>query len=112
MLSYLADCARAGIEVIAYEDQASGTMAAKDGRMRFVEVTLALSGARQGLTREGPRGLLHRELRELPGPEHANRDPRLIQTGLRTCRVVCPEIPRTHSSSCGHGERRSFCNRG
>ncbi len=27
MLSYLADCARAGIEVIAYEDQASGMMA-------------------------------------------------------------------------------------
>jgi organic hydroperoxide reductase OsmC/OhrA len=41
MLSYLADCARAGIEVIAYEDHASGVMALKDGRMRFVEVTLA-----------------------------------------------------------------------
>jgi organic hydroperoxide reductase OsmC/OhrA len=41
MLSYLADCARAGIEVIAYEDQASGLMALKDGKMRFVEVTLA-----------------------------------------------------------------------
>jgi organic hydroperoxide reductase OsmC/OhrA len=41
MLSYLALCARAGIEVAAYEDEASGTMAIKDGRMRFVEVTLA-----------------------------------------------------------------------
>ena len=41
MLSYLAACARAGIEVIAYEDQASGMMAQKEGRMRFVEVTLA-----------------------------------------------------------------------
>ncbi len=40
MLSYLALCARAAIEVAAYEDQASGTMAIKDGRMRFVEVTL------------------------------------------------------------------------
>jgi organic hydroperoxide reductase OsmC/OhrA len=27
--------------VIAYEDQASGMMAVKDGRVRFVEVTLA-----------------------------------------------------------------------
>jgi organic hydroperoxide reductase OsmC/OhrA len=41
MLSYLALCARAGIEVVAYEDQASGLMAVSDGRMRFTEVTLA-----------------------------------------------------------------------
>jgi organic hydroperoxide reductase OsmC/OhrA len=41
MLSYLAECARAGIEVVSYEDQASGLMAIKDGRMRFTEVTLA-----------------------------------------------------------------------
>lgn len=41
MLSYLALCVRAGIEVAAYEDQASGIMAIKDKRMRFVEVTLA-----------------------------------------------------------------------
>ena len=41
MLSYLAECARAGIEVAAYEDQASGLMAIKDGKMRFTEVTLA-----------------------------------------------------------------------
>jgi organic hydroperoxide reductase OsmC/OhrA len=41
LLSYLAFCARAGIEVVEYEDQASGMMAIKDGKMRFVEVTLA-----------------------------------------------------------------------
>jgi organic hydroperoxide reductase OsmC/OhrA len=41
LLSYLALCARAGIEVVSYEDQASGLMAIKDGRMRFTEVTLA-----------------------------------------------------------------------
>lgn len=41
MLSYLALCARAGIEVVAYEDQASGRMTVKDGRLRFTEVTLA-----------------------------------------------------------------------
>ena len=41
MLTYLALCARAGIEVVAYEDQASGRMTVKDGRMRFTEVTLA-----------------------------------------------------------------------
>jgi organic hydroperoxide reductase OsmC/OhrA len=41
MLSYLHLCASAGIEVVAYEDQARGKMAIKDRRMRFVEVTLA-----------------------------------------------------------------------
>jgi organic hydroperoxide reductase OsmC/OhrA len=41
MLSYLALCPRAGIEVVAYEDQASGMMAIKERKMRFVEVTLA-----------------------------------------------------------------------
>jgi organic hydroperoxide reductase OsmC/OhrA len=41
LLSYLAACAQAGIEVVAYEDQASGLMAIKDRKMRFVEVTLA-----------------------------------------------------------------------
>jgi organic hydroperoxide reductase OsmC/OhrA len=41
MLSYLAECARAGIEVASYEDQASGLMTITDGRMRFTEVTLA-----------------------------------------------------------------------
>jgi organic hydroperoxide reductase OsmC/OhrA len=41
ILSYLALCARAGIEVVAYEDKASGRMAVQDGRMRFTEVMLA-----------------------------------------------------------------------
>lgn len=41
MLSYLHLCASAGIEVVAYEDQASGIMAIKDRKMRFTEVTLA-----------------------------------------------------------------------
>ncbi|HEX5323852.1 MAG TPA: OsmC family protein [Capsulimonadaceae bacterium] len=40
LLSYLAECARVGIAVVDYEDEASGTMAIKDGRMRFTEVTL------------------------------------------------------------------------
>jgi organic hydroperoxide reductase OsmC/OhrA len=41
MLSYLHLCASAGIEVVAYEDRATGTMAIKDRRMRFVDVLLA-----------------------------------------------------------------------
>lgn len=40
LLSYLALCARAGIEVVGYQDDARGVMAIKDRRMRFVEVTL------------------------------------------------------------------------
>lgn len=39
-LSYLAECARAGVEVVDYRDAASGTMRFVDGAMRFVEVTL------------------------------------------------------------------------
>lgn len=39
-LSYLAECARAGLEVVSYRDEASGTMRFVDGAMRFVEVTL------------------------------------------------------------------------
>jgi organic hydroperoxide reductase OsmC/OhrA len=41
MLSYLYLCASAGIEVVAYEDRATGTMALKDRKMRFVDVLLA-----------------------------------------------------------------------
>lgn len=40
MLSYLAQCALKGIEVLAYHDDASGTMAIVDRKMRFTEVTL------------------------------------------------------------------------
>jgi len=39
-LSYLALCARAHLPVVAYRDEASGTMDMKDGRMRFVDVLL------------------------------------------------------------------------
>lgn len=39
-LSYLAVCARARVPVVAYEDEASGTMDMKDGKIRFIEVTL------------------------------------------------------------------------
>ena len=40
LLSYLADCARAGVHVVAYEDAAAGTMAIRDGKLRFVDVLL------------------------------------------------------------------------
>lgn len=46
MLSYLAICARLGVEVVAYEDHATGTMAIKRqpgqriARLRFTEVVL------------------------------------------------------------------------
>lgn len=40
LLSYLADCARAGIHVVSYEDHAEGTMAIKDRKMRFTDVLL------------------------------------------------------------------------
>lgn len=40
MLSWLARCARAGIVVTAYRDEASGTMAFAEGNMRFTGVLL------------------------------------------------------------------------
>ena len=40
MLSYLALCARAGIPVVGYVDDAHGTMKLEDGKIRFVEVIL------------------------------------------------------------------------
>lgn len=39
-LSYVALCARAGIPVIAYEDEATGVMSKVDRVMRFTEVVL------------------------------------------------------------------------
>src|SRR5882724_339795 len=39
-LSYLSLAARAGIAVVGYEDDASGTMKPVDGKIRFTEVTL------------------------------------------------------------------------
>jgi organic hydroperoxide reductase OsmC/OhrA len=38
MLSYLAVCAHAGVVVLSYEDTAVGTLARREGRMRFVDV--------------------------------------------------------------------------
>ncbi len=80
MLTYLALCARAGIEVSAYEDQASGTMAIKDGKLRFVEVTLAprvviarrRPRAGTGAARAGARRLLHRQLGQFSGAQPAD----------------------------------------
>jgi organic hydroperoxide reductase OsmC/OhrA len=40
MLWYLHLCTEAGIEVVAYSDDASGVMAGKDGKIRFTEVVL------------------------------------------------------------------------
>ncbi len=40
LLSYLALAVRHGIQVLAYTDEATATMAIKDGKMRFVEATL------------------------------------------------------------------------
>ncbi|HEV2643230.1 MAG TPA: OsmC family protein [Candidatus Elarobacter sp.] len=40
LLSYLAECTRAGIVVVAYEDDASGEMTLIDGKIRFREVML------------------------------------------------------------------------
>jgi organic hydroperoxide reductase OsmC/OhrA len=40
LLTYLAECARGGVNVVAYEDDASGTMAMKDGAIRFTDVLL------------------------------------------------------------------------
>jgi len=39
-LSYAALCARGGVQVLAYEDDASGTLDRVDGVERFTEVTL------------------------------------------------------------------------
>lgn len=39
-LTYLALCARSGIRVLAYEDDASGVMKPEGGAIRFTEVTL------------------------------------------------------------------------
>ena len=40
LLSYLAQCSRAGIAVVAYDDDASGEMTLVDGKIRFREVML------------------------------------------------------------------------
>lgn len=40
MLSYLAVCAYAGISVVSYEDAATGTLARRDGSVKFVDLLL------------------------------------------------------------------------
>ena len=40
MLTYLAEAARAGVHVVGYSDEASGTMQLHQGKMRFTEVSL------------------------------------------------------------------------
>jgi organic hydroperoxide reductase OsmC/OhrA len=40
MLSYLAVCAHAGIVVLSYEDSMVGTVARRDGKVKFVDVLL------------------------------------------------------------------------
>jgi len=40
LLSYLAECARGGVHVVAYEDDARGVMTMRDGKLRFTEVVL------------------------------------------------------------------------
>ena len=40
MLTYLAVAARAGVYVVTYSDEASGTMQLHNGKMRFTEVSL------------------------------------------------------------------------
>ncbi len=39
-LTYLAVCERANIEVLEYNDSATGTLGIKDGKMRMVEIVL------------------------------------------------------------------------
>ncbi|RYG35363.1 OsmC family peroxiredoxin [bacterium] len=40
LLSYLAECARAGVVVVAYDDDCTAKMTFRDGKMRIVEATL------------------------------------------------------------------------
>ncbi len=40
LLTYLALAAHAGVHVLAYTDEAGGTMQMKDGKMRFTDVSL------------------------------------------------------------------------
>jgi len=40
LLSYLAECARGGVRVLAYEDDAAGVMTMREGKLRFAEVVL------------------------------------------------------------------------
>ncbi|HZW53777.1 MAG TPA: OsmC family protein [Candidatus Elarobacter sp.] len=59
LLSYLAECARAGIAVVAYEDDARGEMTLIDGAIRFREVVLHPKVAIADPARIGEAEALH-----------------------------------------------------
>jgi organic hydroperoxide reductase OsmC/OhrA len=59
LLSYLAECARAGIGVVAYEDDARGEMTLIDGAIRFREVELRPKVAIADAARIGEALALH-----------------------------------------------------
>jgi organic hydroperoxide reductase OsmC/OhrA len=59
LLSYLAECARAGIAVVAYDDDASGEMTLIDGKIRFREVVLRPRVAVADPARIGEAAALH-----------------------------------------------------
>ena len=59
LLSYLAECTRAGIAVVAYEDDASGEMTLIDGKIRFREVMLRPRVAIADAARIGEAIALH-----------------------------------------------------
>jgi organic hydroperoxide reductase OsmC/OhrA len=40
LLSYLAECARAGVQVVSYDDEALGIMTVQGGTLRFTDVLL------------------------------------------------------------------------
>jgi organic hydroperoxide reductase OsmC/OhrA len=59
LLSYLAECTRAGIAVVAYDDDASGEMTLIDGKIRFREVMLRPRVAITDPARIGEATALH-----------------------------------------------------
>jgi organic hydroperoxide reductase OsmC/OhrA len=65
LLSYLAECARAGVHIIAYEDTAQGTMTVHNGKLRFTDVVL-----RPRVT--VAKGANVAKARELHEPAHAD----------------------------------------
>jgi organic hydroperoxide reductase OsmC/OhrA len=64
-LSYLALAARGGIEVVAYEDEAHGTMAMVDGGLRFTRVILRPTVTIMNEDQVSRAGPLHREAHEV-----------------------------------------------
>ena len=64
MLSYLAEAARAGLEVVGYEDDARGEMTLRDGAIRFTEVALHPKVAITDYARIDEALALHRRAHE------------------------------------------------